>query len=340
MGLISNALGICREGGFRAVAKRAYVRYRPGFLNTRFGAKETLRRPSVLLGHIKYNVLWPINERYHSFAYQIGRGEDIFERDWDNLILLDSCRPDMFKSVNSIEGELRTIRSKAGRSYTFMKRNFEKRKLHDTVYVCANSHFSKFGDEIFHDVENVWKNKWNDTLDTVQPSAVTDNAIEAHEKYPNKRLIVHYMQPHTPFIGESAQKFLSKTRHPKVSNLSGYSVLGGIKHGLIDINDSRLLRMYEENTKVALDEVRRLLREINGKTVISSDHGELVGERVGPLQIKFYGHGSLFRSELRDVPWFVISSNERRYVTSSPPVRTEQSDENRAQEQLESLGYV
>jgi len=28
-----------------------------------------------------------------------------------------------------------------------------------------------------------------------------DAAIEAYEQFPNKRLIIHFMQPHGPFIG-------------------------------------------------------------------------------------------------------------------------------------------
>lgn len=338
--VLRRALEILQEDGLGELIRQADGKYRPSLFQPRFSTEMTLKRPSVLVGHIKYNFLWSINQLIHEYAYPMDAGIDVMAKDWDNLILLDACRPDMFEAANSLEGESSVAWSKAGQSYAFMKRNFEGKKLHDTVYVCANSHFAKFPDEIFHDVIHVWEHGWDEKSGTIRPETVTAAAKDAFQQYPEKRIIVHYMQPHTPFLHQMAEDVLADTEHEHFRHKDGYSLLGAIKHGLIDIDDEILLEMYIENTELALSEVVTLLEDLEGKTVISADHGELVGEQVGPIPLKFYGHGPLFYEELREVPWFLVDGQSLRTTTSEPPVEKSVYDEQKAQDQLEALGYL
>lgn len=39
------------------------------------------------------------------------------------------------------------------------------------------------------------------------PDPVVEAAIAAHEAYPSKRLVAHFMQPHRPFVGEERLHF-------------------------------------------------------------------------------------------------------------------------------------
>jgi len=58
---------------------------------------------------------------------------------------------------------------------------------------------------------------------------------------------------------------------------------------------------YEDNLRIVLESVSRLMNELEGKTVITADHGEALGEAG------FFGH--LFETRipvLVEVPWLVI----------------------------------
>jgi len=48
----------------------------------------------------------------------------------------------------------------------------------------------------------VWGNEWDEEYKTILPGDIAAAAHDAYETCPNKRLIVHFMQPHVPFIGD------------------------------------------------------------------------------------------------------------------------------------------
>jgi hypothetical protein len=52
-----------------------------------------------------------------------------------------------------------------------------------------------------HETINVWLDEgWDDETGTVRAETMTEAALEAAEQFPHKRIIVHYMQPHYPFV--------------------------------------------------------------------------------------------------------------------------------------------
>jgi hypothetical protein len=123
--------------------------------------------------------------------------------DWDNLLILDACRYDMFTDRIDLEGTLESRISMGSTSEEFMERNFVGEQFHDTVYVNANPYIPKLGldDDTFHAVVDCLDD-WDIELETVPPEPVARAARNAHERYSDKRLIIHFMQPHAPFIGE------------------------------------------------------------------------------------------------------------------------------------------
>jgi hypothetical protein len=157
-------------------------------------------------------------------------------------------------------------------------------------------------------------------------------------KYKTKRLIVHYIRPHHPFIGEKARRVFSgaQDQPPDLYNK--------IQSNKIDIDDELLHELYEENLQIALEQIEDLLYELKGKTVITADHGELLGERVGLLPIKTYGHPSgYYVDELTTVPWHVLNQGERRLIQEDEPIKEPDMSyatrEYPLEERLKELGY-
>ncbi|ELZ52531.1 hypothetical protein C467_13974 [Halorubrum hochstenium ATCC 700873] len=263
------------------------------------------------------------------------------DEDWDNLILLDACRYDYFEELSDADGELRTKASRGKKSWEFIEENFVGRELHDTVYVTANPFSTDIPERTFFDVEHPHATRWDDRIGTVQPDEVVTAAIEAHERYPDKRLIVHFMQPHRPYIGETAEKLRGRL------DLQGYGdhdegiqIWGAVKQGDVSIEEIR--QAYSESTEIALQHIDELLTELPGKSVVSSDHREMLGERVFPFTTRVWGHMEGFDTpKLREVPWLVVDAEERREVLSEEPVESETDlNDTEITDRLEALGYT
>lgn len=69
----------------------------------------------------------------------------------------------------------------------------------------------------------------------------------------------------------------------------------------------RIQYYYEDNLRKVLESVSRLMNELEGKTVITADHGESFGEAGF-----FFGHRSeTYIPELVEVPWLVIQKPKK-----------------------------
>jgi len=280
------------------------------------------------------------------FERSYGRGIDIMTEDWDNLILFDACRYDEFARENPFAGKLKRTVSQGRDSAEFLSQNVFGRELHDTVYVTANPHVHNIDSDVFHAViDEPIRDNFDDDIGTVLPEHVTDAAIRAHRKFPNKRLLVHYMQPHMPPIGEMIEQ-LDKLQ-------SGFDMRGTqgdrdrfynlVERGVVSPEEAKTA--YRQNLRKVFQEIPSL-SEIEGKTVISADHGELLGESPCLFMGPSWSHG-LTRSyfpkteALCLVPWFELDrQTPRRTITKEKPVETNRIDEAHAKEQLEALGYL
>jgi len=71
-----------------------------------------------------------------------------------------------------------------------------------------------------------------------------------------------------------------------------------------------------------------LIRELDGKSVVSADHGELLGERLLPFTSRKYGHFEYLAAEqLRRVPWHVVDSDDRRRIVADAPIESARMDD-------------
>lgn len=267
-------------------------------------------------------------------------GIDIFQQEWDNLLILDACRFDLFEEVADIPGQTEAVRSKGSSTREFLRGNFGGRTVSDTVYVTASPMLYRHRDEIdieFHDVVNVWKEQgWNEQHRTVMPETMGQAALDAAERFPNKRLLVHFIQPHYPFIGPTGEKHFTNSR----LNF-GWEEFA---RGELDLSEEVLQRAYRENLEVVLPTVEQLCQTLGGRTVVTSDHGNLFGNRIFPVPVRAYGHPpGLYSKELVTVPWHVFEGGQRREITAeehSEPAESQREDEQLARERLRDLGYV
>jgi len=229
--------------------------------------------------------------------------ESIFKEEWDTLLILDACRHDLYEEVNG-ETEKRT--SLASKTPGFISETFSGEDYSDTVLVTGNPHYSKkhFREltgrkvgEIFHEVFRTYQEDWNEEENTVLPEALIRDAKTARKLFPNKKIIVHLMQPHYPFVNSDLEK--GGIRPDLDHQKEDFSLWQKAEMG--DYQQEKLWKAYRRNLEFIMDEVEGHVEGLEGKIVITSDHGNLVGENG------LYGHPALNKSvkQLREVPWDV-----------------------------------
>lgn len=261
---------------------------------------------------------------------------DYADRDWDNLVILDACTYDAFADHNPFEVEPEKVNSNASHTIEFTKRNWSG-DHEDTVYLTASPMVSRFGGSFAH-IEHLWETHWSEEDKTVRPEDVADAAIDAEEEYPNKRLVVHFMQPHFPFIGEKGKELGGATFNWNNKREDGH-IWEKVLAGMIDVEE--LKEAYEENLEIALPHVKRLAEELDGKTVVTADHGNLFGKKPVPwFPYRVYGHPAYLKDEdLTAVPWLELPFDERKNIVEGEVEEETEKDEEEIKEKLEALGY-
>lgn len=272
-----------------------------------------------------------VGRRANQFVHGLGtRGEGyrLMERDWDTAIVLDACRYDAFRSEYDLGvGSLSKEIAPGSESREFFQRTFRERTYHDTVYVTGNPYITTLPSDTFHAV--TLDDAWNESGTEAPPGRITDAAIDAHETYPQKRVVVHYMTPHLPFVAPDQSHVNDELGNWRGMFWPDRTTREGIR------------RAYERNLQVVLEHVAELLESIEGQVVVTADHGELLGERLRPIPVRCYGHfPSLYVPQLVEVPWLEIPSDERRRIVSEPPAEEFSVDEVARTERLRVLGYV
>jgi hypothetical protein len=310
--------------------------------------RRVLENPRLLRQEL-FNWTLQVNSRTRHVLNALGGTDenlDVIAADWDNLVILDACRYDLFEARNQLEGNLRSVRSKGSDSWEFMDANFADRTLHNTVYVTANPHVYELPGDTFHAVENLLETRWDEESGTVRPEDVVEEATAALDRYPEKRLIVHFMQPHFPFLGPTGQTFnqmgiknLDAAERNDAPNPWFDLIYGGV------VDAETVLTAYRENLDLLFPHVERLLEALSGKSVVTSDHGNLIGERGFPIPMRMYGHPrGLDRDEVRTVPWLELESADRRRIVSEPSQEDQQgeteTDDDVVEDRLNALGYV
>lgn len=292
----------------------------------------------------------------HTNVYP-GRGDAVrvMDEDWDTLVVLDACRADLFAERAPLltYDDYRTVTSRGSTTREWVRQNFAGGDFGDTVYVTSNPYVSREAGDAFHKLVECWLDDFDDELKTVPPDAVVDAALRAHEEYPDKRVIVHLMQPHHPFVGRRDLTFAGWQIEGQSHGDDGagdgnasaekrqrpYTPWDALWMGRV--TKEEVWSAYGDNLTLALDAVDRLLEGIEGRVVLTSDHGNMLGERTYPIPLRVYGHPKGIRNrELVEVPWAVADVGERRTIRAGETRSMSDSDADHLEDRLADLGYV
>jgi hypothetical protein len=285
----------------------------------------------------------------HTSVYPRRTGAvDVPAADWDTLILLDACRLDLFEERVDTDrfDEYRSVTSRGSTTREWVRQNFAGRQFGDTVYVTANPYVSREAGDAFHQLVEPWIDDFDDELNTVWPETVVEAAVDAHERYPDKRVIAHFMQPHHPFVGSPDLQFdgwqierFEDWEDDAGGRRGPHTPWDALYRGLA--TREAVWEAYGDNLDVAMDALDPLLEAADGRVVITSDHGNMLGERTFPVPLRVYGHPQGIRNrELVEVPWAVIDRGERREVTDGAVGSATESEREAIEDRLEDLGYV
>ncbi|WP_276272934.1 hypothetical protein [Haloarcula litorea] len=311
--------------------------------------RKAIRNPKAACRHVRERIeiqnprlfARAINRKFYTRfgMWEYNRqGVDIFEEEWDNLIILDACRLDLFEEVWDSRGQLNQKISRGANTVEWLKANVRGRTLHNTVYITGNGQIHHQREQIqpdFHDVIPIFAFGWNESSGTVNPEAVTREAIKAASEYPHKRLLIHYVQPHFPFIGADTEV---DERPPGKRH---YPFWERVFTGKYNISRQKLWNAYQQTLEITIPYVEELVKELDGRTVISSDHGNMFGERPRPIPIREWGHPpGIYTRELVRVPWFVINDERRRVHSDEPKTWYGDLDRVSTESKLKNLGYL
>ncbi|WP_277542863.1 alkaline phosphatase family protein [Haloarcula laminariae] len=269
-------------------------------------------------------------------------GELIYERDWDVLIVLDGCRLDLMREVAPEFGlsPVDSMVSANTMTKEWMRANFTSDfadEMANTIYVCSNPYSdTELSQGDFETLDEVWRDQWDDEAGTILPKSVTDRAIVHGRQRETERLIVHYMQPHYPFLGDNSNgpaDLDTEIIIDQIDTTDSSSVWDQLRRGKVSQED--VWEGYGNNLRVVLESVNVLLNNVDSNNiVITSDHGNALGEWG------IYGHPmNMPLNSLREVPWIRTESSDSE--SYQPNIQTEKDTPTESpQDRLSALGYV
>lgn len=306
----------------------------------------------------RYHPLYALDNLSLAVTSRYPVGTHVLDREWDLLIILDTCRVDAMKAVApeyEFIDRVNRIWSRGGSSPDWIAHTFNskyKDTLKKTAYLTANPHaetvlddqdyvpdkhtgaatrFYRYGnwDQVdptdLGRFERIWKYEVNSQMEAlggyVPPRTISDRGIDVIRNHDFDRVILHYMQPHYPYISNA----LEENR-----DLFEY------EEGPINVKKYGRKKVYEaylDDLRYVLDNVELLLKNVDAdRVVLSADHGDAFGE------YQMYGHDpGRIHPQVRYVPWVETSAKDQNtYTPTTEPV--EQASRS-TEDQLEALGY-
>ena len=268
----------------------------------------------------------------------------MIDKDWDILVIFDSCRYDIFSEYyKEIFPEAKLSKrdnTPFGITSTqdWIDHTFSQKNCSDIVYVCpiySLKDWIKDCSSKFFKVIEVWRTHWNREMETVLPDDMTGVAMDVIEKYKEKRIIIHYMQPHHPYLhwgghktkGDKLKPFLGDEK--PVKHISYKRKLANIAEGICPHLFWRItgrlgklpkwnlgyiwymhgregvIRGYTMDLLYIMECVNKIkMRFPDKKIVISADHGEELGDgRIHKIYRMNYKLQRPKTKQVLEVPW-------------------------------------
>jgi hypothetical protein len=274
-------------------------------------------------------------ELRYKFANYPYKETSIWERDWDMLVVLDACRPDWMRAVQDefeFIPDVDTIHSVGSHSDEWISKTFNEKyadEMANTIYITGNHYAEGLEQSSLHRFETAHDyGTW--AYDAVSPPAniITDLAVKTARESDWERCIVHYMQPHKPFLHTTGDR-----GEIEVKNWShGYGPYKQYFEGNISLSD--IHDGFISNLRYVLNEVELLLGNIDApSTVLTSDHAQALGE--GGLWDHTVG---VKHTSMREVPWVETSASNQQNLEPKEFTTTDY-DRETVRENLRLLGY-
>lgn len=267
--------------------------------------------------------------------------QDIFEiekKNWDILIILDACRYDNFKTVYNdfFSGyDLKNKISPTTDTQLWVNSMFLNKHCSDIIYitpiVCIDVWLPKHS--LFLIVKS-WKKNWNSEYGIVMPDGTNKAFYDTIKSHPEKRYVIHYGQPHTPYINivpdipRTINDTLTRIKSSIIKNVL-FDVWSKIQFPdtwLWYINQFLMIKSkksnngytyfdqvynlggwegirnaYINNLRYVLSYVKAIVDKYPDKNfVITADHGEYLGED------EKFGHKGKKGKVINEVPWLEI----------------------------------
>jgi hypothetical protein len=283
------------------------------------------------------------------------KDQQFLESEWDYCLVLDACRYDVFSEVYDeyLDGNLEKRRSLGSSTPEWASKTLVGDL--DIAYFSSNPFISSKGIPLnelkwgascdyewtatdhLADVIDVWQEGWDEDLGTVPPESLTE-AFETHHDIVERRerTVLHYMQPHAPYLGRGEGGKLTTIREGIKKQKNGDDDDGGVlaavgdrvrpavesaldgsslamKVGMmLELDKAEILsngtretamEYHEENLRIALESVAALIDRLDGDIVVTADHGEAFGE-----QGVWEHHIETPIPPLIQVPWLEVTS--------------------------------
>lgn len=245
------------------------------------------------------------------------------DEDWDILIILDACRYDTFIKV--CDPQLRDIvspvNSEAPATVRWLWQHWNN-SYDDIIYISGNPYINSRGvntnlydaSKHFYKVIDSWDIGFDKKEGNVMPVAVYFDYLFNMDS--DKKFIVHFMQPHAPYIfKKNKYKFTIYGILKRIIPLKYHNLLFiKFKKALPNPNkfrttkkypdlysDDEIADAYAENLRYVLPYVYNIIKKTHNKTIIvTSDHSEYLGENGR------YGHGGELNKLITTVPYLVV----------------------------------
>ena len=276
---------------------------------------------------------------------KIKQTELIRKRDWDILIILDACRYDIFKEMSQKmlgKNKVTKMISPATQTVEWLDKTFKEQDFSDVIYISSNPFVNSKGiipeqggysfnaNNHFKIIVDVWDTGWNPDISTVHPLDVNKAAIVSMDVRPKFRYIIHYMQPHSPYIfygglkthmhpvqnmqknlnpptdlsifSKIANKFLSQETIWKIGKSLGRNPTWDLGKLWFKYGQEGIEKGYREDLKLVLNHIKKLIKLYpKKKIIITADHGERLGEKGN------YGHGGKRDKAVIEIPWLELN---------------------------------
>ena len=248
--------------------------------------------------------------------------ELIHSIDWDILLLLDACRYDYFKKhiYDFVDdGELIKARSEGSDTNKWLTGTWTD-FYPDITYISGNPFINSKNVAVggfnglhhFDKVIDVWDFGFDKKTGRVEASKINDSA---YNHINGGRYILHYQQPHEPYI------FLKKHSSYSIKKLLRHFIPIKLQWWFVSLHPffrrklvekkhikmfegyrvDKILLAYERNLFSVLKAVQEIIELYPDKTiVVTADHGEYLGENGQ------FGHGGKLTEFITTVPFYVV----------------------------------